>query len=96
MKRIAIIHSRVKSRIFGETAMQWHLLTGTMKKSGPDIKAEEIERREALFLIRENGLVVTYSTDDGDIYDTPQQDFKAMFPNGVSADTMGKLRRMGL
>lgn len=42
-----------------------------------------VDRQKAQTIIERRGLVESYSTKDGEIYDTPEGDFKALFPFGL-------------
>ena len=42
-----------------------------------------ITKDQAEDIIEENNLVEAHRTEDGEIYDTPDGAFKALFPNGV-------------
>lgn len=42
-----------------------------------------ITKERARFLIKKLGLVESYSTEDGEVYDTPDGEFKALFPKGL-------------
>lgn len=57
----------------------------TVKQSGKhaSLRIKNIDREEALELIRENGLVVAHSDRDGVVYDTPDKLFQERY-RGVS------------
>lgn len=47
------------------------------------MRSRKIDADKARMIIAENGLVEAHRTQDGEIYDTPQRDFKALFPDGL-------------
>lgn len=96
MKATIVIHSRVRSVIGAETSMEWHSVTATGKAGSVVVDSEEIDRAEARRIIDKYGLVIAHEEADGEIYDTPDGDFKALFPLGATSQLLSKLRRNGL
>jgi len=79
-----VIRSRTKERISGTFCFEW-----SMHKAWRDSRGELhmenhlLTRQKAQAIIERRGLVESYSTKDGEIYDTPEGDFKALFPFGL-------------
>ena len=66
---------------------QWAKVTAvSVKENGKRItraRVKRIEKDEAMMLIRDNGLVKVFDDNDGRIWDTPGQSFRAKY-SGIS------------
>ena len=81
---IIVIRSRTKERISGTYCFEWSVHTYGRNSWGDlQITSRLVDRHKALELIKRHGLVESHSTKDGDIYDTPDGAFKALFPEGL-------------
>ena len=79
-----IIHSRTKEKISGTYCMEWSLHKFTRLSSGEiSTYSRLVDKSKALSIIQRLGLVEVYRTIDGEIYDTPDNDLKKIFPCGV-------------
>ena len=79
-----VIRSRSKEKISGSFTFEWSVHTFHRLKNGELIaKNKLIDRAKALKIIESKGLVEAIRTKDGEIYDTPEGDFKALFPDGI-------------
>ena len=83
---IIVIHSLTKERISGTYTFEWswhkinRLLNGELV-----IKSHLVNKDKAKMIIDREGLTVAYKTKKGEVYDTPGQDLKALFPMGLQA-----------
>ena len=81
---IIVIRSKTIEKISGTCSYEysqhrtWHDKDGHMR-----IYSQLISKQKAQQLITQYGLVETHSTSDGEIYDTPEKSFKALFPKGI-------------
>ena len=50
------------------------------------MKSRLIDKKKAQEIIEKEGLVESHRTADGEVYDTPGGEFKAMFPRGYSRE----------
>lgn len=79
-----VIHSRTRERISGTYTMEWSLHTGRRLVDGTLVMSSRlIDKEKARQIIDKAGLVECHRTKDGEIYETPQRDFKALFPRGI-------------
>lgn len=81
---IIVIRSRTKERISGTFCFEWSVTEAIRRRSGSLIMRTYLTTRDkAKDIIKSNGLVESYSTNDGEVYDTPDGNFKALFPDGI-------------
>ena len=81
---IIVIRSRTKERISGTFCFEWSVHTYRRNSWGYlQITSKLVDRHKALELIKRHGLVKSLTTKDGEIYDTPDGAFKALFPEGL-------------
>ena len=81
---IVIIRSKTKEICTGTCCFEYSLHTASRTAAGSLVFTSTIvERRVAKEIIKERGLVESYRTEDGEVYDTPNGDFKALFPEGI-------------
>ena len=79
-----VIHSRTQEKISGTCGYEWSKHTFHRLMSGELVtKSVLLTRQKALDVIRRLGLVESHRTEDGEIYDTPDGEFKRLFPDGV-------------
>ena len=79
-----IIRSRTKERISGTFSFEWSRHDAWRdERGGLHVKNTLLSRQKAQRVIERLGLVESFRTKDGEIYDTPEGDFKALFPNGI-------------
>ena len=79
-----MIHSRTREKISGTYTMEWSLHTGRRMQDGTLVlKSRLIDKEKARDIIAKEGLVESHRTKDGEIYDSPGRDFKALFPHGI-------------
>ncbi len=71
-----VIRSRVE--FLDMVGWEWHITSSPLRKG------REVSRRAAREYIRAHGLVKAFSSEDGDIYDTPGGDFYNAFHEKVS------------
>ncbi len=79
-----IIHSRTKEKISGTYCFEWS--EHKFYRPGPgemDVRSRLVTKSKAREIITKLGLVVSYKTADGEIYDTPEGDLKKLFPGGI-------------
>ena len=82
---IVIIHSRTKEKISGTFTYEWSRHDFHRTQGGKlSCKSRLVTRKRAMEIIQEHGLVIAHKTRDGEVYDTQQGDFRAMFPNGLT------------
>lgn len=81
---IIIIRSKTVEKITGMCAYEysqhrtWYDQYGHLR-----IYSQLLSRKKAQQLINKYGLVVQYDAPEGKIYDTPDQAFKSLFPDGI-------------
>ena len=79
-----ILHSKTTEKISRTCCYEWSEHTF---KRGPDgkliTKSRLLDKQKAQRIIKKYGLVESFSTKDGEVYDTPEGDFKKLFPNGI-------------
>lgn len=81
---IIVIRSRTKERISGTFRFEWSVHTYGRNSLGElQIKSKLVDRHKAQDEINRLGLVESYRTKDGEIYDTQDGAFKALFPYGL-------------
>ena len=79
-----VIRSRTKERISGTFCFEWTETVANRSRSGKlSMRSRLIDRKTAHEIIEKEGLVERYSTRDGEVYDTPDGAFKALFPRGI-------------
>ena len=79
-----VIRSRTKERISGTFCFEWTETVASRSRYGTlSMRSRLVDRKKAHEIIEKNGLVESYSTRDGEIYDTPDGAFKALFPRGI-------------
>lgn len=79
-----VIRSRTKEKISGTFCFEWSVHTCKRDCYGELlIISRLIDRHKAQEVINRLSLVESYHTKDGEIYDTPDGAFKALFPNGL-------------
>ena len=79
-----VIHSKTKDMIFGLVKYQWsgHKI---FRRHDGRLKIESylLDKDEAKTVIDKFGLIVVHKTEDGEVYDTPEQNLKTLFPSGL-------------
>lgn len=79
-----VMHSITKEKISGTCCYEWSVTEAHRIRSGElYMRSMLVKRSKALQVIEKHGLVEAYSTREGTIYDTPEGDFKALFPRGL-------------
>lgn len=79
-----VIRSRTKERISGSFCFEWSVTQARRDYAGKLImKNRLVSRQKAQEIIERKGLVESFRTKDGEIYDTPEGDFKSLFPEGI-------------
>ena len=79
-----VIRSRTKEKVSCTYLWEWSVHTFHRTMSGELItKNKRIDKHKAQELIKKHGLVEAYKTLDGEIYDTPDREFKKLFPYGI-------------
>ena len=79
-----VIRSRTKERISGTYCWEWSLHIFHRLLNGEIVATNKlIDKKKAQSIIERRGLVESIRTADGSIYDTPDGDFKRLFPYGV-------------
>lgn len=64
--------------------MEWSLHTGKRLIDGTLVMSSRlIDKEKARQIIDKRGLVECHRTKDGEIYDSPAREFKALFPRGI-------------
>lgn len=76
--------------------MQWYKFSASGRPGNATLKATEITREEALDYIENHELIEAHKTRDGEVYDTPAGDFKALFPYGLPSAEYNKLNYRGI
>ena len=79
-----VLHSRTKEKISCTYGYEWSIHTFHRLKNGELVTKNRLTTKEkALEFIEKHGLVESFRTEDGQVYDTPEGDFKALFPKGI-------------
>lgn len=79
-----VIRSRTREIISGTCCYEYSVHTASRMSSGSlYFTSKLIDRKKAKAIIEKKGLVESYRADEGEIYDTPEGDFKALFPRGI-------------
>ena len=79
-----VIRSRTKEKISGTFCFEWSVHTYKRDCYGDLlIISRLVDRHKAQEVINRLGLVESHHTKDGEIYDTPDGAFKALFPYGL-------------
>ena len=82
---IIVIKSKVMERISGPFYVEWRAVSGSRNDQGKlTVLSHLIPKKRALSLIKKKNLVLSYTSRDGEVYDTPTGDFKALFPEGLT------------
>lgn len=94
-----VIRSTTKELITGSFSYEWSVHQGWRDNNGKlHIKSRLITRSKAQQIIQKLNLKECYSDRHGEIYDTPEDGFKAMFPDGVRGrednETIEKINRL--
>lgn len=81
---IIVMWSKTKEKISCTVRFEWSVTRARRNSAGKlSMKTDLVTREAAELLIEKHGLTECYRTKDGVIYDTPGQDFKALFPEGL-------------
>ena len=81
---IIVIKSRTKERITGTFSTEWSVHRARRHADGTlSLTSNLVSKRNAQKTIREYGLVSSFQTPDGEIFDTTTGSFKELFPNGL-------------
>lgn len=81
---LIVIRSKTKEKISCTFCFEWSVTHAHRTVGGELVMKSYLTTREkALKIIERRGLVVAHQTNDGEIYDTPEGDFKALFPRGL-------------
>ena len=81
-----VIRSLTKERISCTFCYEWSRHDAYRDGHGIlHLKSKLITRKKALELIERLGLVESHLRKIGEIYDTPEGDFKALFPDGIKS-----------
>ena len=79
-----VIRSFAKELITETGCFEWSVVRGHRDPSGElFMHTKLITKTRARQLIEKLGLVESYSMPEGEIYDTPAGEFKALFPAGI-------------
>ena len=79
-----VIRSKTTEIISKTCCFEYSLHTASRTSSGELIfHSKLIDRKRAKEIIEKKGLIESYRTGDGEIYDTPEGDFKSLFPEGI-------------
>lgn len=94
---VIILHSRVMERISGTFCFEWRYVSGYRNGMGELVlRSKPTTKSRALAAIKRHGLVLSHSTNDGQLFDTPAGDFKALFPDGIrSREEMSLIDKIG-
>lgn len=80
-----VMRSKVMERISGTFCFEWRVVRGGRNALGQlSVNSQLTTKKRALAYIKKYGLVLSHSNRDGDVYDTPEGDFKALFPEGLT------------
>lgn len=81
---LIVIRSKTKEKISCTFCYEWSVHSAHRTAGGELVmKSHLVTRERALQIIDKRGLIVAHHTKDGEIYDTPEGDFKALFPRGL-------------
>jgi len=81
---LIVIRSKTKEKISCTYCYEWSVHSAHRTAGGElVIKSHLVTRERALQIIDKRGLIVAHENKDGEIYDTPEGDFKALFPSGL-------------
>lgn len=70
--------------ISGTFCMEWRVTEASRSPFGfLSVRHSLVTREKAMAVIRQHGLVKSLKTPDGVLYDTPDGEFKALFPLGL-------------
>jgi hypothetical protein len=79
-----VMRSKVKEKITGSCFFEWCRIDGRRDRFGYlHLTYRRLSREKADELIDKLGLKESHRAKEGDIYDTPEGAFKALFPDGV-------------
>lgn len=81
---IIVIRSKTMEKISGTYSIEWSVTEAGRSSDGKLWQRSRlVSRKRGQQIIRERGLVMSHETPDGEVYDTPNGDFKALFPEGL-------------
>ena len=79
-----VIRSLTKEKISGTCCYEWSVTEAHRNSKGElFMRSKLVNRFKARQIIARHGLVESYTQKEGQIFDTPAGDFKALFPNGI-------------
>ena len=79
-----VIKSKTKERIHRTCMMEYTIHQFHRNSAGElTVKSKLVSKEKAAAAIKRLGLVESYATNDGKIYDTPDGALKALFPAGI-------------
>lgn len=79
-----VIRSRTREKISGTFSFEWSIHHARRNSHGElSLSSKLVDRHKAQEVIDRLGLVESHHTKDGEIYDTPDGAFKALFPCGL-------------
>ena len=79
-----VIRSFTKELVTGSGCYEWSITQASRNSYGQLFMFTKlVTKAKARKTIEDLGLVESYSTRDGEIFDTPEGDFKALFPQGI-------------
>ena len=82
-----VIRSYSKELITGAGCFEWSVTKARRCADGElYMHSMLVTKTKARELIDKLGLVESYSTPDGEIFDTPDGEFKKLFPNGIRSN----------
>ena len=80
-----VIKDKVTERVTKTVLPEWGLVTAVRSCDGDlAVVFRELTKEEAMERIDRDGLVEAYRDRHGVVYDTPEQYFRLLFPDGVS------------
>lgn len=80
-----VIKDKVTERVMKTVVPEWGLVTAVRSIDGDlTVVFREMSKEEAEERIARDGLEEAYRDRHGVIYDTPERDFRKLFPAGVS------------
>jgi hypothetical protein len=84
MTAIIVMRSRTKDKITSTYTFEWSVTRARRDRTGKlTMSTSLVTRKQGEELIEKHGLKECYSTRDGEVYDTPDGAFKALFPDGL-------------
>lgn len=80
-----VIKDKVTERVTKTVLPEWGLVTAVRSCDGDlTVVFREMTKDEAMERVESEGLVEVYRDRHGVVYDTPEENFRLLFPNGVS------------